>query len=76
MLQLQVKLPPQIVHHRKKVRGPTRKQAIWDMVNDLDETGQPLGDEGNEFTNFLETLVKMPQHVSLKCRDWRKLSED
>ncbi|GJR74327.1 hypothetical protein Tco_0086692 [Tanacetum coccineum] len=51
------------------------------MVNDrivvnLDETGQPVGDEGNEFTNFLGTLVKMPQHVSLKCRDWRKLSED
>ncbi|GKD00321.1 transposase, Ptta/En/Spm, partial [Tanacetum coccineum] len=65
----------------KKVRGPTRKQAIWDMVNDrivvnLDETGQPVGDEGNEFTNFLGTLVKMPQHVSLKCRDWRKLSQD
>ncbi|GKE34411.1 hypothetical protein Tco_1453733, partial [Tanacetum coccineum] len=66
---------------RKKVRGRTRKQAIWDMVNDRivvnsDETGQPVGNGGNKFTNFFGTLVNMPQYVSIKCRDWRKLSED
>ena len=51
------------------------------MVNDrilvnFDETGQPVGDEGNELTKFLGTLVKMPQHVSIDCRDWRKISKD
>ena len=45
------------------------------MVN-FDETGQPVGDEGNEFNNFLGTLVKRPQHVSINCRDWRKISKD
>ncbi|GJQ91429.1 hypothetical protein Tco_0002568 [Tanacetum coccineum] len=51
------------------------------MVNDQivvnsDETGQPVRNGGNKFTNFLGTLVKMPQHVSIKCQDWRKLSKD
>lgn len=66
----------------KKVRGPTKKQAIWDLEDDervpvtFDGTGQPIGDGGNDLTTFLGTLVKMPQHVGIDVKNWKKVSKE
>ncbi|GJT65286.1 transposase, Ptta/En/Spm [Tanacetum coccineum] len=49
---------------KKRVRGPTKKKEIWNLASDekvlvtFNELCQPIGDEGNELTNFLGTLVE------------------
>nr|GEV22222.1 hypothetical protein [Tanacetum cinerariifolium] len=56
---------------KKRVRGPTKKKEIWNLASDekvlvtFNELCQPIGDEGNELTNFLGTLVRMPQHIGI-----------
>ncbi|GJT78537.1 putative RNA polymerase II transcription factor B subunit 1-1 [Tanacetum coccineum] len=65
----------------KRVRGPTRKQAIWDFepgkrFTVTFERGQPVGDEAKELTSFLGTLAKMSQHIDISITDWRKVSQD
>nr|XP_043625707.1 uncharacterized protein LOC122597140 [Erigeron canadensis] len=66
----------------KKVRRHTVKQAIWDLESDerievtFNELGQPVGDEGKEFTSFLGTLVKMSNHLSIEYLHWRTIPED
>ncbi|GKA97195.1 hypothetical protein Tco_0825089, partial [Tanacetum coccineum] len=65
----------------KRVRGPTRKQAIWDFepgkrFTVTFERGQPVGDEAKELTSFIGTLAKMSQHIDISITDWRKVSQD
>nr|GEW11580.1 hypothetical protein CTI12_AA180240 [Tanacetum cinerariifolium] len=56
---------------KKRVRGPTKKKEIWNLASDekvlvtFNELCQPIEDEGNELTNFLRTLVRMPQHIGI-----------
>ncbi|GJR99085.1 ribonuclease H-like domain-containing protein [Tanacetum coccineum] len=63
---------------KKRVRGPTKKKEIWNLASDekvlvtFNELCQPIGDEGNELTNFLGTLVRMPQHIGIHYPEWRK----
>ncbi|KAK1427601.1 hypothetical protein QVD17_16289 [Tagetes erecta] len=63
----------------KKVRGYTQKKDIWDMINTqricviFNKYGKPIGDEGNELVQFLGTLVRMVEHVSIEYSDWRKV---
>ncbi|KAL8240452.1 hypothetical protein R6Q59_013807 [Mikania micrantha] len=35
--------------------------------------GKPVGDEGKELVQYLGTLVRMPEHVSIEYSDWRKV---
>ncbi|GKB20686.1 hypothetical protein Tco_0854609, partial [Tanacetum coccineum] len=66
----------------KRVRGHTRKQAIWDFeprerfTITFDECGQPVGKEAKELTSFLGTVAKMSQHIDIGITDWRKISKD
>ncbi|KAK1414960.1 hypothetical protein QVD17_30726 [Tagetes erecta] len=63
----------------KKVRGYTQKKNIWDMIKTerigvtFNNYGKPIGDEGNELVQFLGTLVRMTEHVSIEYSDWRKV---
>ncbi|KAL4565610.1 hypothetical protein LXL04_029712 [Taraxacum kok-saghyz] len=39
----------------------------------FNEFDKPIGDEGNELTQYLGTLVRMPNHVGVDYDDWRKV---
>ena len=39
----------------------------------FNEFDKPIGDEGNELTQYLGTLVRMPIHVGVDYDDWRKV---
>ena len=71
-----------LIGPRKRVRGHTRKQAIWDFepgerfTVTFDENVQPIGKEGKELTSFLGTVAKMSQHLEISIKDWRKISQD
>ncbi|KAL4573059.1 hypothetical protein LXL04_019852 [Taraxacum kok-saghyz] len=62
---------------KKRVRGYTRKTETWNMSNShkilvtFNEFDKPIGDEGNELTQYLGTLVRMPNHVGVDYDDWR-----
>ncbi|GJS98091.1 cytochrome c biogenesis protein CCS1, chloroplastic [Tanacetum coccineum] len=66
---------------KKKVRGPTKKKATWNLkshekvVVTFNELAQPIGDEANELTKFLGTLVRMSQHIGIEYEEWRKVPE-
>ncbi|KAI3823680.1 hypothetical protein L1987_05120 [Smallanthus sonchifolius] len=63
----------------KKVRGYTQKAETWKMnstqriVVTFNKFGKPVGDEGNELVQYLGTLVRMADHVSIEYSDWRKV---
>ncbi|KAL8225915.1 hypothetical protein R6Q57_018472 [Mikania cordata] len=63
----------------KKVRSHTQKAEIWKMVSNerilvmFNKFGKPVGDEGKELVQYLRTLVRMPEHVSIAYSDWRKV---
>nr|KAJ0222291.1 hypothetical protein LSAT_V11C200100170 [Lactuca sativa] len=38
--------------------------------------GKPVGEEGNELTQFLGTLVRMADYVGIQYEDWRKVPMD
>nr|GEX45499.1 hypothetical protein [Tanacetum cinerariifolium] len=67
---------------KKRVRGPTKKKEIWNLASDekvlvtFNELCQPIGDEGNELTNCLGTLVRMPQHIGIHYPEWRKVPKE
>ncbi|PWA65519.1 hypothetical protein CTI12_AA337240 [Artemisia annua] len=67
---------------KKRARGPTKKKEIWNLASDeqilvtFNELCQPIGDEGNELTNFLGTLVRMPQHIGINYPEWRKVPKE
>nr|GEW00583.1 hypothetical protein [Tanacetum cinerariifolium] len=67
---------------KKRVIGPTKKKEIWNLASDekvlvtFNELCQPIGDEGNELTNFLRTLVRMPQHIGIHYPKWRKVPKE
>ncbi|KAD4586248.1 hypothetical protein E3N88_23849 [Mikania micrantha] len=62
----------------KKVRSHTQKARIWKMVSNerilvmFNKFGKPMGDECKELVQYLGTLVRMPEHVSIEYSDWRK----
>ncbi|KAJ9546594.1 hypothetical protein OSB04_019137 [Centaurea solstitialis] len=64
---------------RKKVRGYTQKAETWKMnsnqkiVDTFNTFGKPVGEEGNELVQYIGTLVRMPNHVSISYTDWRKV---
>ena len=64
---------------QKKGRGHTAKSATWKMKSDtkiivtFNKFGKPIGDEGNELTQFLGTLVRMADHVGIHYEEWRKV---
>ncbi|CAH9076819.1 unnamed protein product, partial [Cuscuta europaea] len=64
----------------KKVRGPTQKLGIWELKGDtriavtFNDLVQPIGEEGKELTQFLGTLVKMPNHVGINFHEWRDVA--
>ena len=68
-----------ILGARKKVRGYTQKAETWKMnsnqkiVVTFNKFGKQVGDEGNELVQYLGTLVRMPDHVSIEYTDWRKV---
>ena len=71
----------EIIGPPKRVRGHTRKQAIWDFEPDerltvTFEAGQPVGKEAKELTSFLGTVAKMSQHIDISIKDWRKVSDE
>ncbi|KAI3783833.1 hypothetical protein L1987_42921 [Smallanthus sonchifolius] len=63
----------------KKVRGYTQKAETWKMnstqriVVTFNKFEKPVGDEGNELVQYLGTLVRMADHVSIEYSDWRKV---
>ncbi|KAL8266384.1 hypothetical protein R6Q59_003728 [Mikania micrantha] len=63
----------------KKVRSHTQKAEIWKMVSNerilvmFNKFGKPVGDEGKELVQYIGTLVRMPEHVSIEHSDWRKV---
>jgi hypothetical protein len=68
-----------VVGAPKKVRGYTQKAETWKMdstqriIVTFNKFGKPVGDEGNELVQFLGTLVRMSEHVSIEYSDWRKV---
>nr|GEV41634.1 hypothetical protein [Tanacetum cinerariifolium] len=66
---------------KKKVRGPTKKKTIWNLkshekvVVTFNELAQPIGDEANELTKFLGTLVRMSKHIGIEYEEWRKVPD-
>ncbi|KAD7477056.1 hypothetical protein E3N88_00192 [Mikania micrantha] len=63
----------------KKVRGYTTKAQTWKMdstqriVVRFNKFGKPVGDEANELAQFLGSLVRISDHVSIEYPDWRKV---
>ncbi|XP_022001786.1 uncharacterized protein LOC110899219 [Helianthus annuus] len=63
----------------KRVRGYTTKAEIWKMdstkriVVTFNKYGKPVGAEANELVQFLGTLARMADHVSIEYSDWRKV---
>ncbi|XP_021972118.1 uncharacterized protein LOC110867357 [Helianthus annuus] len=39
----------------------------------FNDHGQPVGEEGKELVQYLGTLVRMADHVSIEYSDWRKV---
>ncbi|GJQ99261.1 transposase, Ptta/En/Spm [Tanacetum coccineum] len=66
---------------KKKVRGPTKKKAIWNLkshekvVVTFNELVQPIRDKANELTKFLGTLMRMSQHIGIQYEEWRKVPD-
>lgn len=60
---------------RKKIRGPTQKNELWDMkrtkkiVVTFNKYTKPVGDEANELTQFLGSIVRIAENVGLDCCD-------
>ena len=71
-----------VLGSKKRARGPTKKKEIWNLASDeqilvtFNKLCQPIGDEGNELTNFLGTLVRMPQHIGIHYPEWRKVPKE
>ncbi|KAL8262518.1 hypothetical protein R6Q59_023867 [Mikania micrantha] len=63
----------------KKVRSLTQKAEIWKMVSNerilfmFNKFGKPVGDEDKELVQYLGTLVRMLEHVSIEYFDGRKV---
>ncbi|KAK9073297.1 hypothetical protein SSX86_007621 [Deinandra increscens subsp. villosa] len=63
----------------KKGRGHTQKMDIWKMNSTericvtFDKFGLPVGDEGRELGQYIGTLVRMAENVSIEYTDWRKV---
>ncbi|KAL8202073.1 hypothetical protein R6Q57_011220 [Mikania cordata] len=63
----------------KKVRGYSTKAQTWKMdstqriVVRFNKFGKPVRDEANELAQFLGTLVRVCDHVSIVYPDWRKV---
>ncbi|KAF5814585.1 hypothetical protein HanXRQr2_Chr03g0112751 [Helianthus annuus] len=63
----------------KRVRGYTTKAEIWKMDSTkriavtFNKSGKPVGAEANELAQFLGTLARMADHVSIEYSDWRKV---
>ncbi|KAI3675407.1 hypothetical protein L1987_84997 [Smallanthus sonchifolius] len=70
-LQMNKVLPKKLGVIPKKVRSYTQKAETWKMnstqriVVTFNKFGKPVGDEGNELVQYLGTLVRMADHVSL-----------
>ncbi|KAK9072461.1 hypothetical protein SSX86_008895 [Deinandra increscens subsp. villosa] len=62
-----------------KGRGYTHKIDIWKMKKtericvSFDKFGHPVGEEGRELGQYLGTLVRMAENVSIEYSDWRKV---
>lgn len=62
---------------KKRGHNYTRKADICSRGNqppirlEINEKGQPVGDNATEFANFIATLVKNSEIVSLAKPDWR-----
>ncbi|GKA45668.1 cytochrome c biogenesis protein CCS1, chloroplastic, partial [Tanacetum coccineum] len=50
-----------------------RLQSHEKVVVTFNELAQPIGDEANELTKFLGTLVRMSQHIGIEYEEWRKV---
>ena len=65
----------------KKVRGYTMKSDTWSMdsnqkiVVTFNHNSRPIGDEGNELTQFMGTLVRMAQNVPIDIPEWRMVPD-
>lgn len=46
------------------------------VIVTFNKFGKPVGEEGNELTQFLGTLVRMADHVGIQYEDWRKVPMD
>jgi hypothetical protein len=63
----------------KKCRGYTRKLDIWKMDSaericvSFDKFGQPVGDESRELGQYIGTIVRIGENVSIEYPDWRKV---
>ncbi|GJX91530.1 ribonuclease H-like domain-containing protein [Tanacetum coccineum] len=51
-------------------------QAHYYVLFNVDSITQFREDEGNELTNFLRTLVRMPQHIGIHYPEWRKVHKE
>lgn len=58
------------IHRKLKLGRWIVKKKIVVTFNKL---GKPVGDEGTELVQFLGTLVRNPDHVSIEYSDWRKV---
>ncbi|KAL4590444.1 hypothetical protein LXL04_003374 [Taraxacum kok-saghyz] len=67
---------------KKRVRGYNRKTETWNMSSShkilvtFNEFDKPIGNEGNELTQYLGTLVRMPNHVEVDYDERRKAKFD
>ena len=55
---------------------------MWNLSNShkilvtFNQFNKPIGDEGNELTQYIGTLVRMAVHVGIDYDDWRKVPID
>ncbi|KAL4555052.1 hypothetical protein LXL04_037663 [Taraxacum kok-saghyz] len=65
----------------KKVRGYTRKSETWNMNNSqkivvtFNKNSRPIGEEGNELTQFMGTLVRVAENVGIDFPEWRMVPD-
>ncbi|KAL4580171.1 hypothetical protein LXL04_016353 [Taraxacum kok-saghyz] len=65
----------------KKVRGYTRKSDTWNMnssqkiVVTFNKNSRPIGEEGNELTQFMGTLVRVAENVGIDIPEWRMVPD-
>nr|CAD1844056.1 unnamed protein product [Ananas comosus var. bracteatus] len=63
-------------------RGPTRMHKIWArhdgdlLALTFNEFDQPVGDEAEQFTNFLGTVARSGKDAPLTYKDWRHMPLD
>ena len=61
---------------KRNGRGCTKKHNIWSRRDtppiqlELNEYGQPIGENAKELANFIATIVKS-KDISLAHKDWR-----